>query len=139
MDFAHPEIALTINRVIVGSFFAISGYHKLFNSARGAALVETFKRDGVPFVAFNRWWVPAWEFVAGFGLVVGVWAQLFALPLLAICLVACRVDGRKTVESYKPIDWADRIDDWLYLPEGLYVVMLVMLLVGGPGSLSITG
>ena len=36
-----PEAALTLNRVAIGTFFAISGYHKLFNASRHAVLVGT--------------------------------------------------------------------------------------------------
>ena len=32
---------------------------------------------------------------------------------------------------YKPIDEADRIDDWLYLPEMLYAFMLIMVVSVG--------
>ena len=45
---AHaPYLALTLNRVALGVFFAISGYHKLFNASRHAALTRTLQDDGV--------------------------------------------------------------------------------------------
>jgi hypothetical protein len=34
-----------------------------------------------------------------------------------------------------PIDRADYLDDVLYLPEVLYLVMLVVVLLAGPGPL----
>ena len=37
----------------------------------------------------------------------------------------------------KPIDEADRIDDWLYLPETLYAFMLIIIISAGPGPYSI--
>jgi hypothetical protein len=41
---AHaPNVALTLNRVALGVFFAISGYHKLFNASRRATLTRTGK------------------------------------------------------------------------------------------------
>jgi hypothetical protein len=38
---AESHAALTLNRVAIGVFFAISGYHKLFNAARHATLTST--------------------------------------------------------------------------------------------------
>jgi hypothetical protein len=34
------DIALTLNRIAVGVFFMLSGYHKLFNSQRHRMLIE---------------------------------------------------------------------------------------------------
>jgi hypothetical protein len=44
---AHTHGALTLNRLALGVFFAISGYHKLFNPSRHAALTRTLQDDGV--------------------------------------------------------------------------------------------
>jgi uncharacterized membrane protein YphA (DoxX/SURF4 family) len=37
----------------------------------------------------------------------------------------------------KPIDKADRIDDWLYQPEILYVFMLITVVSAGAGPYSL--
>jgi hypothetical protein len=44
------EIPFAIARVATGSFFALSGFHKLFNRARHRTLVNTLKDCGVPCV-----------------------------------------------------------------------------------------
>lgn len=129
----NPDVALTINRMVVGIFFMISGYHKLFNKGRHETMLATLKSDGVPFIRFNEWFVPVVEFVGGLAVTVGFFAPFFAVKLLVICLVACRVDGAKRVIDWKPIDTADIIDDILYLPETLYAIMLVVVIVAGPG------
>ena len=59
------DIALTLNRIAVGVFFMLSGYHKLFNAQRHVSLVEELKELGIPAVGFNQWWVPAVEFKLG--------------------------------------------------------------------------
>jgi uncharacterized membrane protein YphA (DoxX/SURF4 family) len=33
------DLALTLNRIAVGAFFMLSGYHKLFKSAAGHSLM----------------------------------------------------------------------------------------------------
>ena len=56
---------------------------------------------------------------------------------LLICIVACMAEASGKVEAFKPIDEADRIDDWLYLPEVLYALMLFAVICAGPGGYSI--
>jgi uncharacterized membrane protein YphA (DoxX/SURF4 family) len=131
------DIALTLNRIAVGAFFMLSGYHKLFNAERHRTVVDELKALGVPAVGFNQWWVPLVEFAAGGGVLIGLLALLAALGLLAIILVAMATSGRQRIKLYKPIDEADRIDDWLYLPETLYAFMLIIILSAGAGPYSL--
>jgi uncharacterized membrane protein YphA (DoxX/SURF4 family) len=131
------DIALTLNRIAVGAFFMLSGYHKLFDAERHRTFVDELKSLGVHAVGFNQWWVPLVEFSAGAAVVVGLLAPLAALGLLVIILVAIATSGRQRIKLYKPIDEADRIDDWLYLPETLYAFMLILVISGGAGPYSL--
>ena len=76
----------------------------------------------------------AGRFSAGGGVLIGFLAPLAALGLLVIILVAI---FRQRIKLYKPIDEADRIDDWLYLPETLYAFMLVIVVSAGAGPYSL--
>src|SRR5262249_7079062 len=127
------DIALTLNRIAVGLFFMLSGYHKLFNAERHRVLVEQLKASGVHAVGFNQWWVPLVEFGAGAAIVFGVLAPLAAFGLLFLILVAIVTTGPARINAYKPIDKRDRIDDWLYLPEVLYAFMLIVIVSAGAG------
>jgi len=131
------DIALTLNRIAVGMFFMFSGYHKLFNPERHRAFADELKGLGVHAVGFNQWWVPTVEFSAGGAVVIGLLAPLAALGLLVIILVAIVTSGRQRIKDYKPIDEADRIDDWLYLPEVLYAFMLIVVVSAGAGPYSL--
>ena len=104
------DIALTLNRVAVGAFFMLSGYHKLFDAQRHRAFADELKALGVPAVGINQWWVPTVEFAAGAAVVVGLLAPLAALGLLVVILVAIATSGRQRIAVYKPIDEADRIE-----------------------------
>lgn len=126
------DTALAIVRIVIGVFFAISGFHKLFNPARHATLVKTLEELNIPFIKFNQWWVPGVEFVAGIAVAVGVFTVPSALMLGAICLVALCTDGIKRVKSWKPINKADFVDSVLYLPEVLLGVLALVVILAGP-------
>jgi putative oxidoreductase len=131
------DLAITLNRIAVGAFFMLSGYHKLFNAERHRSIVDELKALGVPAVGFNQWWVPSVEFTAGGAVLIGLLAPLAALGLLVIILVAMATSGRQRIKLYKPIDESDRIDDWLYLPETLYAFMLILVVSAGAGPYSL--
>src|SRR5277367_4712950 len=131
------DLAMTLNRIAVGAFFMLSGYHKLFNAERHRLFVDELKGLGVHILGFNQWWVPLIEFSAGTAVLVGLLAPLAALGLLVIILAAIATSGRARIKLYKPIDEADRIDDWLYLPEVLYAFMLIIVISAGAGPYSL--
>ena len=135
--FGMHDVALALVRAAVGVFFAIAGFHKLFNKARHARLVQTLLEDRVPFPRFFQWWVPAWELLAGAMLAVGFLTAFSAAVLAIVCLVACFCEAREKVRSYGPINLADTIDDYLYLPEVLYLVMLAVSVLAGTGKYSL--
>src|SRR5271163_970086 len=97
------DLAITLNRIAVGTFFMLSGYHKLFNAERHRLIADELKAFGVHAVGFNQWWVPLVEFSAGGAVVIGLLAPLAALGLLVIILVAAATSGRRRLKLYKPI------------------------------------
>ncbi len=131
------SLAMTLNRIAVGAFFMLSGYKKLFNADRHRAITDELKALGVPALGFNQWWVPSVEFAGGGAVLVGLLAPLAALGLLVIIVVAMATSGRRRIQLYKPIDEADRLDDWLYLPETLYAFMLILVISAGAGPYSL--
>jgi putative oxidoreductase len=137
VGIGYTDLAITLNRIAVGAFFMLSGYHKLFNAERHRQVADELRALRVPAVGFNQWWVPLVEFSAGGAVVIGLLAPLAALGLLVIILVAIVTSGLPRIKSYQPIDRADRIDDWLYLPETLYAFMLIMVISAGAGPYSI--
>ena len=135
---AHsPDAALTLNRVALGTFFAISGYHKLFNAPRHATLIRTLQEDGMPALPITQWLVPGIEFGAGCGLIIGLLSVVAALGLFVLSFGAVAVDGIKRIRAWQPINQADWLDDLLYLPESLYCVGLTVLMLAGPGPWSL--
>jgi putative oxidoreductase len=132
-----PNVALTLNRVALGTFFAISGYHKLFNASRHATLTRTLQDDGVHDVPFMRWLLPGAEFAGGSALILGFLSVLAALGLFVISAGAFALDALKRIRSWQPLDRADWLGDLLYIPEALYCIGLTVVILAGPGPWSL--
>jgi uncharacterized membrane protein YphA (DoxX/SURF4 family) len=132
-----PNVALTLNRVAIGVFFAISGYHKLFNASRHATLTSTLQDDGVHDVPIMQWVLPSAEFSGGCALIVDFLSVLAAFGLFVICVGALALDAVKRIRAWQPIDRADWLGDLLYVPEALYAIGLTVVMLAGPGPWSL--
>jgi uncharacterized membrane protein YphA (DoxX/SURF4 family) len=132
-----PNAALTLNRIALGTFFAISGYHKLFNDSRHATLTRTLEDDGVHAVPIMRWLLPSAEFSGGLALIIGFLSVLAAAGLFLISAGALALDAVKRIRSWQPLDRADWLGDLLYVPESLYCIGLTVVILGGPGPWSL--
>jgi len=132
-----PDVALTINRVALGAFFAIGGYHKLFNASRHATLTRTLQDDGVHVLPVMQWLLPSIEFGGGMALIIGLLSVLAAFGLFIVCLGAVALDAVKRISAWQPIDRADWLGDLLYLPESLYCIGLTVVMLAGPGPWSL--
>lgn len=131
------EYAWLIARLATGLFFTISGALKCFNADRHKVLTDTLNDDRIPWTKGFQWIVPIAELVCGMCITVGLFTVPAALILIADLLVAMAVDGYKRVNAFQPIDIADWLDDWLYLSETTYILLLLLFVTGGPGILSV--
>lgn len=134
--FSAYDGLLLANRLALGAFFTISGFHKLFNRVRRASLADTMKADGC-YTPFTMLAVPGGEMMGGLAVLIGFLTPVAAAGLIVICAGACLLDGLKRVKAWGPLDRFDWVDDVLYLPEFLYVIMLGTLILGGPGKWSV--
>jgi uncharacterized membrane protein YphA (DoxX/SURF4 family) len=132
-----PNAALTLNRAALGTFFAISGYNKLFDSSRHATLTHTLQEDGVHAVPVMQWLLPCVEFSAGCALIIGLMSALAAFGLFVVCLGALAFDAIKRVAVWRPVNRIDWLGDLLYVPEALYCVGLAIVMLAGPGTWSL--
>ncbi len=132
-DPTMMEIGITILRLGMGTFFSISGYLKLFNPVRHTTIAQTMVDDHIPKPNFNSWFVPIAEFMGGFALLIGLFTPAAALGLFVICCGATVTDGLKRIGGWKPLNKADYLDDILYLPEALYALILIVLVLAGGG------
>ena len=127
--------AILLVRVSLGLFFAISGANKLFVAGGRQTMCETLVEAKVPFPRVMTYFVSAVEFVGGFVLAVGFLSSVACVALLVDMLVAILTAKLSAMpKGLSPLNW---LDDFLYLPEVLYVLFFVCLICFGPGRLSI--
>ena len=129
------QYAILLVRVSLGLFFAISGANKLFVASRMQAMYETLVEAKVPFPHAMTYFVSAVEFVGGCLLAVGLLSSLACVALLVDMLVA--ILTTKLPAMPKGLSAFNWLDDFLYLPEVLYVLFFIWLICSGPGKFSV--
>ena len=97
---------------------------------------RTLAESHIPFPYGNAIFVSFVEFSWGAGLALGLVTPLRA-PTLAVTMIVAVATNR--IHSIKSSGLLARVDDFLYLPEVLYVLLLVWLVFTGPGRYSIDG
>ncbi len=129
------QYAILLVRVSLGLFFAISGANKLFVASRTQAMYETLVEARVPFPHAMTYFVSAVELVGGCLLAVGLLSSLACVALLVDMLVA--ILTTKLSAMPKELSAHNWLDDFLYLPEVLYVLFFIWLIFSGPGRFSV--
>ena len=133
---AAEWMPVTAVRILIGIFFCISGGTKLLVPAQFSMMEQTLAQSHIPFPYANALLVSLVEFACGAGLVVGLLTRLCALALVVVMIVAVATNRIHSIQANGVLAW---LDDFLYLPEVLYVMILVWLIFSGPGRYSLDG
>jgi putative oxidoreductase len=129
------QYAILLVRVSVGLFFAISGANKLFVASSTQTIYKTLVEAKVPFPHLMTYFVSGVEFAGGCLLIVGFLTSPACVALLVDMLVAILTTKLSaTPKGVSPLNW---LDDFLYLPEVLYVLFFIWLICSGPGKFSV--
>ena len=129
------QYAILLVRVSLGLFFAISGANKLFVAGSSQTMYETLVEAKVPFPHLMTYFVSGVEFVGGSLLTVGFLSSLTCVALFVDMLVAILTTKLPAMpQGLSPLNW---LDDFLYLPETMYIIILVWLVCAGPGRVSV--
>ena len=129
------QYAILLVRVSLGLFFAISGANKLFVAGSRQIMYETLVKAKVPSPRLMTYFVSGVEFVGGSLLAVGFLSSLACVALLVDMLVAILTTKLSAMpKGLSPLNW---LDDFLYLPEVLYVLFFILLICFGPGKFSV--
>jgi putative oxidoreductase len=136
MLHAAEWLPMTAVRVLIGIFFCISGGAKLFVPAKFRTMEQTLAESHIPFPHANAIFVSLVEFACGAGLMIGLLTPLCAAVLAVDMIVAIATNRIQSIQTTGVLAW---LDDFLYLPEVLYVLILVWLIFSGPGRYSLDG
>jgi len=129
------QYAILLVRVSLGLFFAISGANKLFVASGTKLVYETLVKAKVPFPHLMAYFVSGVEFVGGSLVTVGFLASPAGAVLLIDMLVATLTSALSTMP--KGLSLPNWLDDFLYLPEVLYMLFFIWLICSGPGKFSV--
>jgi putative oxidoreductase len=129
------QYAILLIRVSIGLFFAISGGNKLLSAGGMKPVYDTLVKAKVPFPHQTAYFVSGVEFVCGSLMTVGFLSTPACVTLLIDMIVATLTSAISTLpKGLSPLRW---LDDFLYLPEVLYVLFFLWLICSGPGKLSV--
>ena len=133
---AGEWMPMTAARVLIGIFFCISGGTKLFVAKQFIEMLQTMIQSHIPFPHASALFVSLVEFACGAGLALGLLTPLCAAMLTGDMIVAITTTS---IHSIQAKGFLARLDDFLYLPEVLYTLILVWLIFSGPGRYSLDG
>ena len=129
------EFAILLARLSLGAFFVISGGNKLFVAAHTREMYETIAGAGIPIPRVMAYFVSSVEFICGSLLVIGLLSSLCCIALIFDMIVAIATVQLATIA--KGLSFIDWLDDFLYLPEVLYIIIFIWLICSGPGRVSV--
>ena len=129
------QYAILLVRVSIGVFFAISGAGKLFVAGGTKPVYDTLVRAKIPFPKQTAYFVASVEFVCGSLAAVGLLSTPACVALMIDMIVATITSSVATLpKGLSPLSW---LDDFLYLPEVLYVLFFIWMICAGPGKFSV--
>jgi putative oxidoreductase len=129
------EYAILAVRIALGLFFAISGGNKLFVPSQTQIMYKTLLAAHVPLPHVMVYFVSSVEFVGGLMLIVGFLTSLACIALMGDMAVAILTTSLAALpKGVSPLNW---LDNFLYLPEALYILFFIWLICSGPGKFSI--
>jgi putative oxidoreductase len=131
---AWQWLGIFVARLAVGLLFFLSGRGKLFVPDRREQMRETLIEAHVPFPELNAVFVSMVEFGSGLLLIIGAVTPVACVMLGGVMIVAIATTGIRNIKASSRLG---RLSEFLYLPEVLYLVILLWLFLSGPGWLSL--
>jgi len=129
------QFVVLLARISLGVFFAISGGNKIFVTSQYKIMYETIATAGIPFPEIMTYFVSSVEFVCGCLLIIGLLSTLCCIALIIVMIVALVTVQLATIaKTLSLINW---LDDFLYFPEVMYIIIFLSLISSGPGWLSV--
>jgi putative oxidoreductase len=127
-------VGILLARIAIGLLFFLSGRSKLFVPERREQMRQTLIEAHIPFPEFNAVFVSAVECVCGLLLILGALTPLACVLLACVMITAIATTAIRNIKASSPLNW---LAEFLYVPEVLYLVILVWLFFSGAGWLSV--
>ena len=131
---AWQWIGILVARIAVGLLFFLSGRGKLFVPEHRERMRQTLIEAHVPFPELNAVFVSMVEFGSGLLLIIGAVTPVACVMLGGVMIVAIATTAIRNIKASSRLG---RLSEFLYLPEVLYLVILLWLFLSGPGWLSL--
>lgn len=130
----YHDIGLFVLTTMVGLFFAVTGYRKIFVNQTHQQVFILFSKLKVPQKA--GWAVILGEFFGGLALLFKFLTPLAAFLLLPIMIGAYVLDTYPTVKAKHPDGVTGWISKLICTPEALLIIILITLTLTGAGRYS---
>jgi len=127
---------MTAARVLIGIFFRIPGGTKVLVQAQFSMMEQTMVQSHTLYPHTNALFASLVEFCSGSTLALGLLTPLCALMLVVVMIAAVATNRIHSIQATGVPAWRG---DFLYLPEVLYMMILVWLIFSGSGRWSIDG
>ena len=107
----------------------------MFSAGGIKPVYDTLVASKVPFPRQTAYFVASVEFICGSLVAVGLLSSPASAVLTIDMIVAILTNSLATVpKGLSRLNW---LDDVLYLPEVLYVLIFIWLICSGPGKFSV--
>jgi putative oxidoreductase len=116
-------------RLYWGFQFSQSGWGRLHNISKA---VDFFTQLGIPFPAFNAYFVSLLELVGGILLILGLASRLISIPLIVDMIVAYITADREAFTSF----FTDP-DKFMAASPFTFLFASLIILIFGPGSIAL--
>jgi putative oxidoreductase len=114
-----------LGRITVGVIFAQSGWGKLHNLPK---VIDFFIQLGIPAPHIQAPFVATVELVCGLMVLFGIFTRLASIPLICTMIVAILTAKMSDISNFT---------DVFGLMEFGFIVILVWLVIDGPGCVSV--
>ena len=131
---AWQWVGILVARTTAGLLFFLSGGGKLFVPEHRERMRQTLIEAHVPFPELNAVFVSMVEFGSGLLLIIGAVTPVACVMLGGVMIVAIATTAIRNIKASSRLG---RLSEFLYLPEVLYLVILLWLFLSGPGWLSL--
>lgn len=132
-------------RILIGLFFFVAGFNKLFHPIFQGYMLETITKIGFPYPQFTANFTAFNECFFGLLLLLGLLTRFSSFVLIIILIVALfthdlnsipteliPINSKTEIYTMDPFTW---IGYFLYLPQVLYLMFLSLFFFYGYGNI----